>query len=124
MEVEEKCSEALTLIKELLNKSKFKECQELIGKRGDWLQGFEFAISVIIQKNIRISAKEFEVFNRAFIAIEQQNNERLADLKVFVRPDPTPKEKRVMAFATWHTNFELAFLFIVIVGGIVYALFN
>jgi hypothetical protein len=38
--------------------------------------------------------------------------------------EPTPKEKRIMAFANWHTNFEIAFLIIAIGGGILYALFN
>ena len=40
------------------------------------------------------------------------------------RPKPTPKEKRLMAFANFHTNFEITFLIIAIVGGILYALFN
>ena len=124
MEVEEKCNEALALVKELLSNSQFKECHELIIKHGQCLQGFESAVGFIVQKNIHISPKEFEVFRRAFFAMGQQNNERLADLELVVRPEPTPKEKRIMAFATWHTHFELTFLLIAIVGGILYALFN
>jgi len=124
MEVELKCSEALSLVKELLSKSQFKKCHESMNQEGDWLLVFELAIGFIVQKNIHISPREFEVFNQAFIAMEQQSNERLSDLKLFVRPEPTPKEKRIMAFASWHMNFEITFLLIAIVGGILYALFN
>ncbi len=124
MEVELKCSEALSLVKELLSKSQFNKCHESMNQEGDWLLVFELAIGFIVQKNVHISPREFEVFNQAFIAMEQQNNERLSDLKLFVRPEPTPKEKRIMAFASWHMNFEIAFLLIAIVGGILYVLFN
>jgi hypothetical protein len=124
MEVEEKCSEALALAKELLSSSQFKECHELIGKHGEWLLGLESVIYFIVQKNIHISPREYEVFHQAFIAMEQQSNERLSDLKLFVRPEPTTKEKRILAFAIWHINFEIKLLIIFIVVGILYALFN
>lgn len=124
MEVDEKCSQAFALVKELLSSSQFKKCDEAMNHEGEWLLGLELAIGFIVQKNIHISPSEFKVFHQAFIAMDQQSNERLADLKLFVRPELTPKEKRIMAFANWHTNFEITFLIIAIVGGILYALFN